>query len=136
MLPLLFSLVAVAVVLYLCYLFSKFISKKVTHANDSTNIRIVERVALAQDKGLALAEICGKYYLIGFSNNDIKILQEMPEVDLKTEQPAIKGNFLDIFNHVLKNRMDVTKFDRGSTKNDAGSGGESETGGEEKPDEK
>lgn len=111
-LPLIFSLIAVVAVLYGCYLFSKFLSKKVNHISNSNNIRIVERVALAQDKGMAIAEICGIYYLIGFANNNIEIIKELDEQDIKIPQaqnPA--GSFLEILNATLKKRTDVKKLD-------------------------
>ena len=111
-LPLIFSLVAIVFVLYLCYLFSKFVAKKVNHVSDSNNIKVLERVAIAQDKGLAVIEICGKYYLIGFANNNIEILKELDKDELKFPQSAIKGNFLEILNSTMKNRWDVKPFGR------------------------
>ena len=111
-LPLIFSLVAIVFVLYLCYLFSKFVAKKVNHVSDSNNIKVLERVAIAQDKGLAVIEICGKYYLIGFANNNIEILKELDKDELKFPQSAIKGNFLEILNSTMKNRGDVKPLGR------------------------
>lgn len=117
--PLILSLIAVVAVLYLCYLFSKFIAKKVNKSADSTNIHILEKVALAQDKGLALAEVCGKHYLIGFSNNGVEILQELPQEDIKSQQPTMTDNFLDILNSTMKNRWDVKTLGRINAKPDA-----------------
>ncbi|MEG1820539.1 MAG: flagellar biosynthetic protein FliO, partial [Oscillospiraceae bacterium] len=76
-LPLLGSLAAIAAVLYLTYLFSKFMGTRVNEMGNKGNIKIVERVALGQDKGLAVAEINQKYYLLGISNNNISMLMEM-----------------------------------------------------------
>ncbi len=111
-LPLIFSLFAIVLVLYLCYAFSKFIAKKVNNVSDSNNIKVLERVAIAQDKGLAVIEICGKYYLIGFANNNIEILKELDGENLKFPQSGLKGNFLDILNSTMKNRWDVKGFGR------------------------
>lgn len=122
-LPLIFSLIAIVAVLYLCYLFSKFIAKKVNHISDSNNIKILERVALAQDKGLAIAEICGKFYLIGFANNNIEILQELEEQEMKLQQTPEKYNFMEILNATMKNRWEVKKVD--STKSDTADHAES-----------
>lgn len=134
-LPLIFSLIAVAAVLYLCYWFSKFIAKKANHAADSANIHILEKVALAQDKGLALAEICGRFYLIGFSNNGVEILQELSKEDLKQQRTVMKGNFLDILNATMKNRWDVKTLGRNNGKSDDANSDEAIGGqdGEDQP---
>ena len=120
-LPLILSMAAVVAVLYLCYLFSKFIAKKANRIADSTNIHILEKVVLAQDKGLALAEICGSYYLIGFSNNGVEILHELSKEDVKTQQSSgiVKNNFLEILNTTLKNRMDVNMLGRNNARPNA-----------------
>ncbi len=131
-LPLLFSLVAIVVVLYLCYMFSKFIAKKVNNVSDSNNIKILERVAIAQDKGLAITEICGKYYLIGFANNNIEILKELDQEGLKIPQSAIKGNFLEILNSTMKNRWDVKSFGRNIANTGKADDAESRDGEEKK----
>ncbi len=129
-LPLIFSLLAIVLVLYLCYVFSKFIAKKVNNVSDSNNIKVLERVAIAQDKGLAVIEICGKYYLIGFANNNIEILKELNGEDLKFPKSDLKGNFLEILNSTMKNRWDVKTFGRNNansgTADNAGSGKEEE----------
>lgn len=111
-LPLIYSLLAIVLVLYLCYAFSKYISKRMNRVADSTNIHILEKVALAQDRGLALAEICGKFYLIGFSNNGVELLQEISPENMKTKQSVTKGNFLEILNSTMKNGWDVKAFGR------------------------
>ena len=80
-LTLIFSLLGTAIILYLCYVFSKFLSKKVNDISTSANMKIKERVALAQDKGLVIVEVCGKLYLVGFANNGIEILKELDEAD-------------------------------------------------------
>ena len=78
-LPLIGSLIAIVAVLYLSYHFSRFMATKVNDMGNKGSIKIWERVALGQDKGLAVAELCGKYYLLGISNNGVSLLMEMPE---------------------------------------------------------
>ena len=60
---LIFALAGVAVVLFLCYWFSKYMAKKMNHMSKGNNMKIVERIALTQDKGLVIMELCGHYYL-------------------------------------------------------------------------
>lgn len=99
-LPLFFSVIAIIVILYLSYKFSKYLARRVNVATSSNNIKVLERAALGQDKGLAVIEICEKYYLIGFANNSIEILQELS--DYRPTEPSFEPN--DFFN-VLKNTV-------------------------------
>lgn len=109
---LVFSLAAVALILYLCYRLSKFVSKRAGGISNSDNIKILERVALTQDKGLVIADICGKYYLIGFSSNSVEILKELDESQLRPRASTQKQNFADIFSSAIKGRLDLTGNDR------------------------
>lgn len=115
-LSLIFSLFAIVLVLYLCYVFSKYLSKKVNNVSGHGNIRILERVALTQDKGLAVAEVCGKYYLLGFSTNSVEILKELDGDSLKSPQPTTAGNFLEILNSTIKSGWDVKSLGRNFAK--------------------
>jgi flagellar protein FliO/FliZ len=117
-LPLIGSLIAIVLVLYFCYVFSKYISKKVNHVSSLNNIQILERVALAQDKGLAVIDVCGKYYLIGFANNNIEILKELDGENLKVPPVDLKDNFLKILNTTIKSRWDVKILDGKNAKAD------------------
>lgn len=113
-LPLVFTLIAVAVLLYLCYLLSRFIGKKANRITSSNNIRILERVALSQDKGLVIAEICGSYYLIGFSNERVEILKELDASMIHGKsKTSEEPNFFNVLNSVLKGRQDLTEHNRG-----------------------
>lgn len=111
-LSLLFSLFGIVLILFGCYAFSKYAAKKINTFSNSQNIKILEKVPLAQDKGLALAKICGKYYLIGFSGQSVELLKELPEDDLETQQetgPA--GSFLNVLQQVRKNGWSVKSFE-------------------------
>ncbi|WP_312693468.1 FliO/MopB family protein [Caproiciproducens sp.] len=110
-LPLFFSLIAIVFVLYLCYAFSKFMANRVNNVSKSGNIRVVERVALTQDKGLVIVEVCKKYYLVGFANNNIEILKELDQSELNIPGPLQKDTFLDVLNSTLKSRWDVKTSD-------------------------
>lgn len=122
-LPLFFSLIAIVFVLYLCYVFSKFMANRVNNVSKSGNMRIVERVALTQDKGLVIVEVCKKYYLVGFANNNIEILKELDPSELNIPRPLQKDTFLDVLNSTLKSRWDVkmsdTFFKRANKTDDA-----------------
>lgn len=101
-LPLLGSFIAIAVILYLTYKFSKFMGTKVGDLNNKGSIKIVERIALGQDKGLAVAKINEKYYLLGISNNGITMLMEMQDYNPPLS-PQTGKEFGELFkNNILK----------------------------------
>ncbi|TQI65456.1 flagellar biosynthetic protein FliO [Clostridium sp. KNHs216] len=106
-LPLLFSLIAIVFVLYLCYAFSRFMANRVNNVSKSGNIKVLERVALTQDKGLVIIKVCKRYYLVGFANNNIEILKELDETELNIPGSLQKDTFLDVLNSTLKSRWDV-----------------------------
>ena len=102
-LPLVGAIVLIGVILYLSYFFSKLMAKKVGNVSNAGNIKICERVALGQDKGLAVAEIGGKYYLFGISNNGISMLMEMEDYT-PPETPQSNVNFKDILKKANLNK--------------------------------
>lgn len=103
-LPLIFSILAIVAILYLSYKFSRYLAKRVNVATSSNNIKVLERAALGQDKGLAVIEVCEKYYLIGFANNNIEILQEL--TDYRPTQTSLEPNeFLNTLRQTVKDRM-------------------------------
>ncbi|WP_283607278.1 FliO/MopB family protein [Faecalispora anaeroviscerum] len=109
---LLFSLFGIAIILFGCYAFSKYAAKKINTFSNSQNIKILEKVPLSQDKGLALAQIGGKYYLIGFSSQSVEILQELSADDLKLgEESRPAAGFLNLFQQATKNGWSVKSFD-------------------------
>lgn len=115
--PLFGSLVLVAVLLYGCYRLSRYLTKKANGIANSSNIRILERVAIAQDKGLLIAEICGRCYLMAFSNERVEILQELDPSLLQTGEQTQPPRFMDMLNTALKGRVDLKGHDK---RNDAG----------------
>lgn len=111
-LPLFGSLLLVAALLYGCYRLSRYLAKRANGIANTSNIRILERVAIAQDKGLLIAEICGRCYLIGFSNERVEILKELDPSLLRHEEQPAAPHFMDALNTALKGRWDLTGHDK------------------------
>lgn len=103
-LPMIFSLIAIVLVLYLSYVASKHLAKRVNKMSGSNSIRIAEKAVLGQDKGLAIIEVCSSFYLISFSNNKIEILKELPEYNPETNGP-VQGNFYETLMDTIKSRV-------------------------------
>jgi len=77
--PLIIALLAVGVVLYLSYLFSRYLAIGAAKINKSKYIKIIDRIVLGQDRMILIALIGAKYYLIGSSAQSIQILTELDE---------------------------------------------------------
>ena len=111
-LSLILALCGIALVLYLCYTLSRFLAGKMSAVSGTNNIRVAERVALAQDKGLAIVELCGRHYLVGFSANTVEILQELDESELHFQETPDKPWFLNVLQSAIRNRMDLKADDK------------------------
>ena len=80
--PIILALVAVGIVLYLSYLFSRYLAVGAARINKSKNIKIIDRVVLGQERMLLITKIGEKYYLIGSSAQSIQILTELDRKDV------------------------------------------------------
>ncbi len=67
-----------------------------------SKIKIIERVALGQDKGLAICKICSRYYVIGISNQNVKILLELDAQVFNEDDQIPKETFLDLVTKTFK----------------------------------
>lgn len=95
-------LLVIIVILYLCYVLSRQIGKKMNSSMNGRIIKIIERVALGQDKSLIVCAICGSYYLVGVSSQNIKILLQLSEEHFNEEDSPEKLNFMDAIHSIIK----------------------------------
>lgn len=93
MIPLLLAIIGVAIVIYLSYLFSKFISVGASKINAAKYMNVVDRLAVGQDRLLMILEIGEKYYLTSVTTQNIQILKEL-EKDELIEKNIEKTNFM------------------------------------------
>lgn len=73
------------------------------------NIKVVERVAIGQDKYLVICKVCGSYYLIGVSNQSIKILAQLSEDHFSDEKQPAQNNFFEALMKAAKRDKNQTK---------------------------
>ncbi len=98
----------IVLVLFAAYYFTKAISKKMTSYSSSRHLKIIDRVALSQNKFLLIVEVDKKFLLVGVSDNNINVLKEFDNLSLElNEENSILGsnsdiNFLEILNDNLK----------------------------------
>ena len=104
-LPLFIALLAVGVILYLSYLFSRHLASGAAKINKSKYIKIVDRVILGQDKMILIALIGEKYYLIGSSTQSIQILTELDDDATAEISYSERNNDETSFKNVLKGML-------------------------------
>ena len=103
---LILAILGIALVLYLSYKFSKYLASKVNTANNSSNIHVLERATLGQDKCMAIIEICDKFYVVGIANNNIDILLELDNYEPPADETITNNTkkFLDILKDTVKKK--------------------------------
>lgn len=84
------ALLAVAAVIYLSYVFSKFMALGGSRISGAKYMRIVDRMMLGQDKMLAIVQIGDTYYLAGVTSQNVQILKEIEGEDLIEMEPTVQ----------------------------------------------
>ncbi len=100
------SLILVILILYLAYFVSKNIGRVPMINNQASNMQVIDRISVGQDRMLLIVKVAQNYYLMASSQNSITILKELNQEDLvikKTEPLAIeKLDFKDILDKFKK----------------------------------
>lgn len=92
--------------LFLTYFSTKWLSVKATSITKSKYMNIVDRIVLGQNKYLAIIEISNKYYLISITDNNINIIKDLDEFELKiSENTGESIEFNKIFSRFFKNKQ-------------------------------
>jgi len=100
------SIVGIIFVLFLTYYGTKWLSVKATNISKSKYMNVIDRIVLGQNKFLAIVEISNKYYLLSITDNNINIIKELEEFELKaTENTTENLEFNKIFSKFLKNKQ-------------------------------
>lgn len=83
-----FTLIVVIFIIYLSYICSKYIGKKgLGMRKNSKYMKVIDQMAVGQDRSLTLIQTGANYYLVGIAGNGITILAELKEEEL-VELPA------------------------------------------------
>ncbi len=78
----LLAIVGAVLVIYLSYVFSKYMAKGMNKLGSAKYIDVIDRMILGQDKSLAIIQIGEKYYLISMTNSNISMMKEILPEDL------------------------------------------------------
>ena len=104
-------LILTALVLYLSYVFTKSLGKGLGMKQSRTQMQMLDRLPLAQDKSVAFIRVGSRYYLIGIASSQITFLSELSEEDVQKgvsdfpPQTGAGGGY-DSFKNILKKYKD------------------------------
>ncbi len=95
--------------IYLSYLFSKYISLGASKFNATKYMNIVDRLAVGQDRMILILELGEKYYLTSVTSQNIQILKELDKEELierKSERITLMqdGNFKSTFQSLIASK--------------------------------
>lgn len=113
------SLILIVLVLYAAYYFTKILSKKITNYSASKHMKIVDRIALSQNKFLLIVEVDKSFLLLGVADNNISVLKELDDLNLEFSESEGKfdgsnSKFAEILKeNLLKNKL-TSKFMKGN----------------------
>lgn len=99
---LLLSLLGIILILFSTYYSTKWLSTKTNLTMRSRYMNIVDKIMLGQNKFLAIAQICNKYYLISITEKNINIINELEDFRPLFDEKTDKMEFINVFKKVLK----------------------------------
>lgn len=77
------TFIAVALIIYLSYIASKYIGKGLKRSGSSRYMRLLDQVTLGQDRHVAIVQVGGKYLLVGVTAGQINFLSELRDKELQ-----------------------------------------------------
>lgn len=72
-------LIAVAVILYLSYIVSRKVGSGSISSGMTGNIKVLDRAFVGRDKSVVIVRVGHKDYLLGVSQDGVRLLQELEE---------------------------------------------------------
>lgn len=81
------TFIAAALIIYASYLASKYIGKGLGKGVGSKYMRLIDQIALGQDRHIAIVQIGGRYLLVGVTSGQVNVLSEIQDEDLFPLEP-------------------------------------------------
>lgn len=78
---------AAALIIYLSYLFSKYVGKTMNKSSSSRYMRLIDQITIGQDRNIVIMQAGDKYLLVGITSGQINLLREMKEEELVLLSP-------------------------------------------------
>lgn len=111
MLRIIFTFLAAVLIIYLSYIASKYIGKGMGKLQDSRYMRLIDQIAVGQDRHIAVLQVGDRYLLVGITAGQINILSEIQEDELLplSPQPEGQGKKVPDFKSFVDKLSDITK---------------------------
>lgn len=109
-----FTFIAVVLILYLSYLFSRYLSKGMSKSSSSRYMRLIDQITLGQDRHIAVVQIGTKYLLVGVTAGQVNVLAEIKDeelISLSPDSPDSEARTLD-FKTMMGKLSDLKKKGR------------------------
>lgn len=110
--PLVLALLAMAAVIYLSYIFSKYVAAGAGRMNGAKYMRIVDRMVLGQDKMMMIVQIGDGYYLTGVTAQNVQLIKELSGedlIELEAVTPSMPMQQVTSFKSALQKHMTKDK---------------------------
>lgn len=103
---LLFTTLGVVLVIFFTYWATKWLARKYKGMSNGKHIKVLERVALSQDKCLVLVGINEKVYFLGISSSNIETIAVMNKDELPQEEAEPeKTEFATVLKELMQNQL-------------------------------
>jgi len=105
------TLVMLIGILYSAYKVSKYVGTAAIKQSQSKYIKIVDMMAVGQDKVISITQVGQKIFLVGITSGGMTTLAELTPQDIEEldksviEKPDIKNKFADILRKI-KNKSE------------------------------
>lgn len=93
-------------ILYLAFIVSRYVGNIAIRQNQSKYIKIIDIMAVGQDKAISIAQIGQKYFVLGITSGGITNLAELSQENIqefeieKSDALDMAGKFKDIIKNV------------------------------------
>ena len=85
------TFIAAVFIIYLSYVFSKYVGRGMNRGGNSRYMRVLDQLMVGQDRYVAVVQVGDKYLLIGVTSQQVSLLQELDSEDLIPLSPT-SGN--------------------------------------------
>ena len=106
---LLLMLIAVGAILYLSYIVSRKVGSGTISSGMAGNIKILDRAFVGRDKSVVIVRVGQKDYLLGVSQENVCLLQELEEGQVVPNErmavPEVSMDNVSQFASVIRNKM-------------------------------
>ncbi len=111
----------VLLIILLAYWGTKWLAKRYNRLGHGRYMRVIERVALGQDRFLLLVELAGKIYFLGIGPKSVETLHILTEDEVTKLPPQRESD--GEFSHILADLLKKPPFTAGKRSGN-GRGGE------------